>query len=188
MEAIYLSSMIDNHFIQFLETKQSDIKFSRVDADISENLKEIDSAESEEENKKTNEELEKIFKEALSDDKLKIQVENLKTSSIPGMILLSEQSRRMQEMSRMFGGADMSHMFPNEQTLVLNKKNSLIKSILGLSGNETRKDDVKMLCHHIYDLAMISHKQLDAEAMTKFIERSNEMMTRLAQSESQTAG
>jgi molecular chaperone HtpG len=188
MEAIYLSSMIDNHFIQFLETKQSDIKFSRVDADISENLKEIDSAESEEENKKTNEELEKIFKEVLSDDKLKIQVENLKTSSIPGMILLSEQSRRMQEMSRMFGGADMSHMFPNEQTLVLNKKNSLIKSILGLSGNETRKDDVKMLCHHIYDLAMISHKQLDAEAMTKFIERSNEMMTRLAQSESQTAG
>ncbi len=183
MEAIYLSSLIDNHFIQFLEMKLSDVKFNRVDADLSENLKEKDTEQTEEDNKKIGEELEKIFKEALSDDKLKIQVENLKTASIPGMILLAEQSRRMQEMSRMFGGADMSHMYPNEQTLLLNKKNSIIQSIIKLKEDESRKEDVKMLCCHIYDLAMMSHKQLDADAMTKFIERSNEMMTRLASGE-----
>jgi len=83
-------------------------------------------------------------------------------------------------MSRMYGGADMSHLYPNEQTLLLNKKNSIIQSIIKLKDDENRKEDVKMLCSHIYDLAMMSHKQLDADAMTKFIERSNEMMARLA--------
>jgi molecular chaperone HtpG len=181
MEAIILSSMIDNHFIQFLESKESNVKFNRIDSDISESLKEQGSKEDEEAAKSDLEALEKLFKEVLGKDELKIQAENLKTTSVPGIILLSEQSRRMQDMSRMFGGMDMSHMFPNEETLVLNRNNSLIKSILKLGENEDRKEDVTMLCQHIYDLAMMSHKQLEAEEMTKFIERSNQILEKLVQ-------
>ncbi|MCX8131094.1 MAG: molecular chaperone HtpG [Clostridia bacterium] len=177
MEAILLSSMIDSHFISFLESKESSVKFSRIDSDLSDNLKESeengDAAEKES--------LEKLFKEALGNDNLKVQVEGLKAASIPGMILLSEQSRRMQEMSRMFGGMDMSHMFPKEETLVLNRNNSLIKSLITLKEAEDRKEDVKLICEQVHDLAMMSHKQLDADAMTKFIERSNRLLEKLAQ-------
>lgn len=181
MEAIILSSMIDNHFIQLLETNEKDVKFSRVDSDISESLKNSDDKDDEAKTKETLESLEKVFKEALNEEKLKIQVESLKSTHVPGMILLSEQSRRMQEMSRMFGGMDMSHMFPKEETLVLNKSNNLIKAILKMQDNGDKKDDVKLICEQVYDLAMMSHKQLDAEAMTKFIERSNLILERLAE-------
>lgn len=183
MEAIILTSMIDTHFIQFLEMKESGVNFSRIDADLSDSLKESDGKDDEAFAKQTLEALEKLFKDALGDDKLKIQAESLKAASVPGMILLSEHSRRMQEMSRMFGGTDMSHMFPREETLVLNKNNSLIKSIMKLKDKEEKKDDVKMLCQHIYDLAMMSHKQLEPEAMTRFIERSSQILTRFAEVE-----
>jgi len=186
MEAVILSSLIDNHFIQFLEMKEEGVKFKRIDSDLSESLKETNEEGGEASAKENAETLEKVFKNALENDKLKIQVEGLKAASIPGIILLSEQSRRMQEMSRMFGGMDMVHMFPNEQTLVLNKNNSLIRTILKLNNLENKKEDVNMICRHIYDLAMMSHKQLEPDAMTKFIERSNQMLTRLAEME--TAG
>jgi len=125
--------------------------------------------------------LEKTFKEAVSDEKLKVQVESLKTASVPGMILLSEQSRRMQDFSRYFGGQDMSHMFPKEETLVLNDKNRLIQLILEMKDKEDKKDDVNLLCRQVYDLAMMSHKQLEPEAMTKFIERSNIILEKMAE-------
>ena len=178
MEAVILASMIDNHFIQFLEMKESSVKFSRVDSDLSENLRET----GEETDKAVAEALEQLFREALSNDKLKVQVEALKAASLPGMILLSEYSRRMQEMSRMYGmgGMDMKDMFPLEQTLVLNRNNHLIKAITSLKDREDKKDDVRMICQHIYDLALMSHKQLEPEAMTQFIERSNMLLTRLA--------
>jgi len=181
MEAIILPALIDNHFIQFLESKESNVKFCRIDSDISESLKEKLSKEDEEASKSDIAALEKLFKEALDNDKLKIQTESLKAISVPAIILLSEQSRRMHDLSRMFGGMDMSHMFPNEETLVLNRNNSLIKSILSLKEKADRKEDVKLLCQQIYDLATMSHKQLEAEAMTKFIERSNRILERLAQ-------
>lgn len=180
MEAIILNSMIDNHFIQFLETKETEVKFNRIDADLSESLKDGNN-DNDTVSKDELEILEKLFKDAVGDDKLKVQVESLKAASVPSMILLSEQSRRMQEMSKMFGGMDMSHMFPTEQTLVLNRNNNLIRAVLKLKGNEDRKDDVRLICQHIHDLAMMSHKQLDADAMTRFIERSNEMLEKLAQ-------
>lgn len=182
MEAILLTTMIDNHFIQFLEMKDSSVKFSRIDADLSESLKDTDSGATD---KDLSQQLEKIFKEAIGNDKLKIQVEALKTISTPGMILLSEYSRRMQEMSRMYGmnGMDVGGMFPEEQTLVLNSKNQLIQTIVKLTGNESRKDDVTLICQHVYDLAMMSHKQLEPEAMTKFIERSNLLLGKLAGNE-----
>lgn len=180
MEAIILNTMIDNHFISFLETKENEVKFTRIDADLSESLKEASDGD-EAEIKETGEKLEKIFKDNIERENLKIQVENLKASSVPGMILLSEQSRRMQEMSRMFGGMNMPGMFPQEETLVLNRNNDLILRLLKLSEKEDKKDDVKMICEHVYDLAMMSHKQLEPEAMTKFIDRSNQILTRVAQ-------
>ena len=183
LEAIILSSTIDNHFIQFLEMKQSDVKFNRIDSDISESLKDSEDKSGESDKKNMQESLEKAFKEALGNEQLKVQVESLKATSIPAMILLAEQSRRMQEMSKMYGGMGMNMpgMFPEEQTLVLNKNNKLISRIMILKDVETKKQDVKMLCEHIYDLAMMSHKPLEAEAMTKFIERSNEILTRVAE-------
>ncbi len=179
MEAVVLNSMIDNHFIQFLEMKENNIKFTRVDSDLSESMKDTDAGANKAE--LTNE-LEKLFKDAVGNDKLKIRVEALKTTAVPGMILLSEYSRRMQEMSRTYGmnGMDMRGMFPDEQTLVLNSNNSLIQAVVKLAGNESKKDDVTLICQHVYDLAMMSHKQLDPEAMTKFIERSNMLLGKIA--------
>ncbi len=84
-------------------------------------------------------------------------------------------------MSSMFGGGmDMKNMFPSEETLVVNKNNTLIKKLIELDKIENKKEDVNFICHHIYDLAMISHKQLDTEAMSSFISRSNELLTKLA--------
>jgi len=180
LEAIILTSLIDTHFIQFLEMKEDGVRFSRIDADLSDSLKESSKKDDEASSKEA---LEKLFKEALGDDKLKIQVESLKAASVPGVILLSEQSRRLQEMSRMFGGPEADNMFPKEETLVLNRNNSLIKSILKLKDRQEKKDDVKLLCQHVYDLAMMSHKQLEPEAMTRFIERSNQILTRLVEAE-----
>lgn len=182
MEAILLTTMIDNHFIQFLEMKDGSVKFSRIDADLSESLKDADSEAA---GTEVTQQLEKVFREAVANDKLKIQVEALKTTSTPGMILLSEYSRRMQEMSRMYGmnGINAGGMFPEEQTLVLNSKNPLIQTIVKLGANESRKDDITLICQHVYDLAMMSHKQLEPEAMTKFIERSNMLLEKLAGNE-----
>lgn len=183
MEAVILVSMIDNHFIQFLETKENNVKFTRIDSDLSESLKETGESDGD---KALAEGLEKLFKDSLSNDKLKIQVEALKASSVPGMILLSEYSRRMQEMSRMYGGGmDMRSMFPEEQTLVLNRNNHLIKALVKLKDIEDKKQDTDMICQHIYDLALMSHKQLEPEAMTRFIDRSNLLLARLADVETE---
>lgn len=181
MEAVILSTMIDNHFISFLESKQTEIKFLRIDSDLSEGLKEKEENVDENASKELQESFEKLFKDALGNDKLKLKVERLKAPSVPGMILLDEHSRRMQEMSARFGGFDMSHMFGNEETLVLNKNNDLIKKVIDIKDKDERKDEVKLICEHIYDLAMMSHKQLSADAMTKFIERSNMLLTRLVE-------
>jgi len=175
MEAVILSTMIDNHFMQMLEGKMSGVHFNRIDADISDTMKNGETGIAEEDAGY----LEKLFKAAVSDDKLKIQVESLKNESVPAMILLSEQSRRMQEMSAMFGGMDMSHMFPKEHTLVLNSSNRLVKSLTDMKADESKKDEIKLISEHIYDLAMMSHQPLEPDAMAKFIERSNEILMKL---------
>ncbi|HEX2946472.1 MAG TPA: molecular chaperone HtpG [Clostridia bacterium] len=182
MEAVILNAMIDNHFIQFLEMKESGVKFSRIDADLSDSMKDADAGAADEEMTKK---LEMLFREAVGNDKLKIQVEALKASATPGIILLSEYSRRMQEMSRMYGmnGMDLGNMFQDEQTLVLNRSNSLIQAVSRLAGSDSKKDDVTLICRHVYDLAMMSHKQLEPDAMANFIERSNTLLGRLAELE-----
>ena len=177
IEVAILPSMIDSHFIQFMEIKESGIKFTRVDSDLSDSMKEDGAVV----DKDIQDKLEKLFKDNLSNDKLNIKVEALKAESIPGMILASEHSRRMQEMSRMFGGADMSHMFPKEETLVLNRNNSLIKAVVKLMDREDKKEDVKLICEQVYDLSMMGHRQLEPEAMAKFIERSSTILAKLAE-------
>lgn len=183
MEAVMMLAVIDNHFMQFLEMNESDVKFQRIDSDLSESMKDKESNVDENSQKEISETLEKLFKESLDNDKLKVKVEALKTESLPGMILLSEQSRRMQEMSKMYGGFNFGGMYGEEETLVLNTNNSLIKSVLSLKDKEDKGNDVKLICEHIYDLTKMSHKQLEPDEMTRFIERSNSLLTRLASGE-----
>jgi len=183
LEAVLLTTVIDTHFVQFLEMNKSGVKFLRVDADLSENLKDTGNTEDEAIVKEKTEIIEKLFKEAIGDEKLKIKVENLKTTSTPGMILLSEESRRLQDMGRIFGRADMDSLFPKDETLVLNSGNGLIKAILKLKEKEDKKDDVLLICRHVYDLAMMGNRQLDSDMMTNFIERSNLILEKLAQLE-----
>jgi molecular chaperone HtpG len=177
LDAVILDSTIDSHFISFLEMQESGVKFNRIDSDITETLK------SEDADKDSSEidtvAIEEAFKNVLKKDALKIQVQALKANDIPGMILLSEQSRRMQEMSKMYGGLDMKNMFPEEQTLVINTNNEIVKMLSKLSKVNKDSEDVKIVCEHVYDIAMLSHKQLDAEAMSKFINRNNIILLKL---------
>ncbi|ERI90009.1 Hsp90 protein [Clostridiales bacterium oral taxon 876 str. F0540] len=175
LEAIILNSAIDSHFINFLEMKESGVQFNRIDSDLTDVLKNKEEVI----NETAVKELEELFKANIQNDKITIKVESLKASRIPAMMLLSEQSRRMQEMSAMFGGMDVKNMFPNEETLIINNNSALINSLLSISKDENRKDDVKMICEHVYDLALIGNKQMDADAMSDFIERSNKILEKL---------
>lgn len=178
MNAVVLNTMIDSHFISFMEAENRDVKFMRVDADIIENMK--DESSKEEDNKDLQEKLEKIIKEATGKDKLKIKVEGLKSESTPAVILLSEESRRFKEMSRSFGGGiNTADLFPEEETLVLNSNNEMVKRIADLYEDENRKEDALTVANHIYDLALLNHRQLEPDAMVKFIERSNSLLMRL---------
>ena len=178
MNAVILNTMIDSHFISFMEAENRDVKFMRVDADIIDNMK--DESSKEEDNKDLQEKLEKIIKEATGKDKLKIKVEGLKSESTPAVILLSEEARRFKEMSRSFGGGiNTADLFPEEETLVLNSNNEMVKRIADLYGDENRKDDALTAANHIYDLALLNHRQLEPDAMVKFIERSNSLLMRL---------
>lgn len=177
MDAVILKHNIDNPFITHLEQKNENIKFFRIDTDLTENLK----AETSEDDKKAletaNAELSEIFKKALNNDKLEVKVEMLKDSNISSMVTLSEENRRMAEMMKMYGmpGMDAS-MFGNQVTLILNAGNEMVKYIQ----NNKDSENVPMFCEQLYDLALISHEQLAPEAMTKFIQRSNRIMMLLA--------
>ena len=180
MEAVILDNLIDNHFIQFLEMNEEGVTFSRVDSDISESLKDTSVEKTDDKYlKELQDSMEKLFREAVGDDKLKVRIENLKASNIPAIILLSEQSRRMQDLSRFFSGEDASKMFPTEETLVINKNNNLIQKLIILKDLEEKKSDVLLICQQIYDLAMMGHKQLEPDDMTKFIERSNMILEKI---------
>lgn len=174
LEAVILNTTLDSHFITLMESKEEGVQFSRIDSDLTEILKADAIDESPEENKA----IEEIFKNSINKEQLKISIEPIKTEEVPAMITLSEQSRRMAEMSVMFGGGDMS-MFPKEETLVVNSSNPLTKKLFNLSKDENKKDLVNDICNHVYDLAMISHGQLGADEMSDFIKRSNDLLGRL---------
>ena len=172
--AVILKHNIDNPFISQLEMKNEHIKFQRIDADLTEDFVEtVDEAEL----KETADTLTAAFRKALRNEKLEVKVEKMKNENISSMITLSEESRRMQEMMKMYSmnGMDMG-MFGGGETLVLNANNKLVQYIL-THGDSEHTD---LFCEQLYDLALISHQPLSPEAMTKFIARSNEIMMLLA--------
>lgn len=180
LEAVLLDSPIDNHFVSFMEMKESGVKFNRIDSDISETMKAAtDLNEDKAQNEVIEKEVQSIFKEALNKNDLTVKVEALKSDSIPAFMLLDESSRRMKEMSAMFGGGFDANMFGEKESIVVNKNSSLVKAVLELNKKEDRKEDVKLICSHIYDLALLSHKPLDADKMAEFIARSNKILEKL---------
>lgn len=169
LDAVILPTMMDTHFISFIEMKDNNIKFKRIDSalsDISDSVEETDDAKA----------LVDLFKSELNDETLKIEVQKLKNDAVPAVILLSEESRRMQEMYRSYGQqfAGMANMFTDEFTLVVNANNELVTKLPTLDD-----DTKKLVINHVYDLAKISHSPLDAEQMSKFIARSNELLKKL---------
>ena len=172
-DAVILKHNIDQPFITHLEQKNEGVKFLRIDADLNDTFKE----EVSEDDKKSLEEdqksLAETFKKALNNENLELKLEKLKDEKISSMVTLSEESRRMQEMMKMYGMAGMDpSMFGSKLTLVLNANHPLVQYILENKDSE----NVPMMCEQLYDLAVISHEQLSPEAMTKFIERTNKIM------------
>ncbi len=178
LDAVILDASIDNYFVNFIETKEEGVTFSRIDSDISDTMKDL--GEDSDEKKNT---IQELFKNALGIDKVKIKVQNLKSGDLAAIILLDEHSRRIQELnelSKMMGEKGMPNMFPKEESLVLNTKNELIQAVYELSSDETKKETTDMLCKHIYDIALLSHKQLSSDQMAEFIKRNNEILLKLA--------
>ena len=177
MDAVILDHNIDSSFITQLERRNEKFKFMRIDADVTESLKE---ESSEEELKEETDALTETFRKAIGNDKLTVKVEKLKNENVSSIITLSEEGRRMQEMMKMYamggmGGMDSS-MFGGDVSLTLNANHALVKYIFENKDSE----HVPTFCQQLYDLAMISNQPLAPEAMTKFIARSNEIMMLLA--------
>ena len=172
--AVILRHNIDGAFVTHVERANETVHFQRIDADLTDDFKE---AVSEEELKETTDTLTELFRKALDNENLQVKVEKLKNEEVSSMVTLSEESRRMQEMMRMYGmpGMDPS-MFGGDETLVLNANNKLVQYVLA----NKEAENTNLFCEQLYDLAMISHKPLSPEAMTKFIARSNQIMMLLA--------
>ena len=172
MDAVILDHNIDTSFISQLEQRNEHYKFMRIDADVTESLKDETSAE---DLKAETDTLTDVFKKALNNDKLTVKVEKLKNADIASVITLSEEGRRMQDMMKMYAMNGMGGMDPNmfaaDQTLTLNANNELVKYIFEHKDSE----HVPMFCEQLYDLAMLSNQPLSVDAMAKFVQRSNQM-------------
>jgi molecular chaperone HtpG len=194
LEVLFMDSFIDSHFISFLEQEHSDVKFSRVDADLDDTL--IDKDQSNEivdptTNKTRSEQIKDLFDQALGKPKVTIRTEALKTDNAeaapPAIVLLPEALRRMQEMNALI----MQQMveFPEEHTLLVNTSHPLIQNLINLnqgsivteSGTSPSAELSRMICQHVYDLALMAQKGFDADGMKSFVERSNQVLTRLTQ-------
>lgn len=174
INAVILSHNIDQAFISQLEQGDLKVSFKRIDAGLNDTMK--DDAD-EETLKKETEELSEIFKKALGKDKLEVKVEKLKNESVSSMLTLSEETRRMQDMMKMYSAGGMGmDMFGDSETLVLNSSNKLVQYIL----NNKEAENVDMFCKQLYDIAVLANHPLKAEEMTEFVNRSNEIMLLLA--------
>jgi len=173
IEVAVLDHPIDSAFISHMESLNQDVKYKRVDSGISDLLKEEDETD----HKEIEEKLLTLFKTNTGVETLKLKIESLKNEDLAGMIILSEESRRMQDMMKQYGAMGMdASMFPSEETLVLNKKNSLVNYTI--DHLEDDEEALKLVTEQIYDLAMLTHKPLTADAMTKFVKRSNDILKR----------
>ena len=189
-DAVILKHNIDSAFISHLEQKDQTIQFKRIDADLTEELRGEEAADEEtsktltevfrgalkNDDEETSKTLTEVFRDALKNDKLEVKVENLKNEKVAAMMTLSEESRRMQDMMKMYNmyGMDPS-MFGGQETLVLNAKHPLVQFVADNKGS----DKTPVICEELYDLAMLSHKQLSPEEMTRFVQRSNEILLML---------
>ncbi len=182
MDAVILPHSIDSPFINQLEQKNENLKFLRIDTDVTDIFKEETAEEDEEKAKADAETLSAAVKKALNNDKLEVKTEKLKDTTVASMITISEESRRMQEMMRMYsmgGGMDPSMFGGNGETLVLNSNHPLVQYVLENKEGET----VDKICQQLYDLAKLSHGSLTPERMTNFITRSNEIMMVLTETQ-----
>ncbi len=174
MDAVILTHNIDQPFVQQLESKNEGIKFMRIDADLTENFKAKTSKKAEKELEENAEEIGKIVKKALKKDKLTVKLEKLKNKKISSMLTISEESRRMQDMMKMYSmpGMGMGDFGREGETLVLNASHPLVQHIM----DNTDGKNVNMICEQLYDLALLQHAPLEPEAMSKFVARSNDIM------------
>ncbi|HIS57540.1 MAG TPA: molecular chaperone HtpG [Candidatus Fimimorpha excrementavium] len=174
IDAVILKHNIDAPFITHLEQKNEGVKFLRIDADLTDSFKDESKKENEEERKKAAESLTEVFRKALDNDKLEVKAEYLKNEGVASMITTSEESRRMQDMMKMYGMAGMDFGAPGE-TLVLNLNHPLVTYVM----EHKDETDISMFCEQLYDLALLAHGSLTPERMSKFITRSNEVMMKL---------
>lgn len=179
LNAVILTHNIDNPFITHEEQKHENVKFLRIDADVNEIFKEEVKEEDKENLENQAKTLTETFRKALGNDKLEVKVEKLKNESVSSMITVAEETRRMQEMMKMYNmyGMDPSMFGGTGEVLVLNANNSLVKYVL----EHTDGEKTPVICEQLYDLALLSHGTLSPERMTKFIARSNQIMTELAE-------
>ncbi len=177
MDAVVLTHNIDQPFVSQLEAKNEGIKFQRIDADLTDTFKAKTSKKAEKEMEEQAEEIAKLMKKVLKKDAIKVKIEKLKNKKISSMITLSEESRRMQDMMKMYSmpGMDMGMFGKEGETLILNASHPLVQYVLEHQDGE----NVKMICEQLYDLALLQQAPLEPEAMTKFVARSNEIMMML---------
>ena len=175
LNAVVLDCVIDNNFISLLEYTEAGVRFKRIDSDLSDVLKDKDA----EKDEKADEEITKFFEDIIGDRVQKYTVESLKKEDTPAVILISEESRRMMEMQKRFADLNYGFDLKEEKTLVINDKNPLIQKVLSMKDDESKKEDVNVICNQIVDLALLANKELTADELDSFIKRSNELMTRV---------
>ena len=174
MDAVILTHNIDQPFVSQLEAKNEGIRFQRIDADVSDAMKAKTSKKAEKEMAELAESIGKLIKKALKNDKLTVKVEKLKNKKVSSMITLSEESRRMQDMMKMYAmpGMNMPGFDGDGETLILNANHPLVQYVT----EHQEGENAELICEQLYDLAKLQHAPLSAEAMTKFVNRSNEIM------------
>ena len=176
LDAVILSHNIDSPFITQLEQRNEHVRFQRIDAELTDHFKEEVAEDEKDAFKEKTDSLMEIFRKALGKDKLNVKVEKMKDENVASMITLSEKSRRMQEMMKMYGMAGMDpSMFGDDSTLILNANHPLVQYVVDHKDGE----NTELFCKQLYDLAMIAHKPLNPEEMTEFVKRSNEIMLML---------
>lgn len=172
LDAVILDSTIDNHFISFVEFKNQPVRFNRIDADLSDVLKDS----KDESNKEGKEEIENLFKEAVGERVKTYSVESLKSEDTSAIILVSEESRRMAEMKSQFAGMDFGMNFEEEKTLVINDNSPIVKKLLSLKDKDDKKDEISLICNQIVDIALLANKELEPSELDDFIKRNNKLM------------
>ena len=186
LEVLLLDGFIDSHFTGFLERENSEVQFKRVDSELDDKLVDEDSAGDIVDpttNKTRTETLQDMFKSALGKDRLDVKAQALKSAAVPAMILLPEAMRRMQEMAAVMQQDTSAFQLPDEHTLVVNTSHPLVQNLQELSkGQVVGSDDLTgLICNHIYDLAMMAQRSPDADTMQSFLQRSNDVLTKLTE-------